>query len=200
MNQQQLGELAEWFETRRCGSPSPHFVKQSVLLRHSIPNCQWVETGTYYGATAQFLAQICTHVHTIEPSIEIARRAQDNCRAFKNITFHLGTSESKLESIISSMTGDCCFWLDGHYSAGNTFQGESDSPIRHELRVISRHLRNFDKAAILIDDIRLSHIDKKNYPSLGYYVNWATQNGLDWMIEHDIFVAKSDGMAMYQNA
>ena len=197
MDQEQLNELVDWCQNRGCKSPPPHFVKQSVLLRHNIQNCQWVETGTFYGSTTQFLAQICSHVHTIEPSPELCRIAQYNCSNYCNITFHLGTSEEKLDPIISLMNGNICFWLDGHYSSGNTFQGEQDSPIRHELKVISRHINKFDNVAILVDDIRLSHTDKLNYPELNYYANWAQHNGLDWIIEHDIFVAKTDGMRMY---
>jgi hypothetical protein len=123
--------------------------------------------------------------------------AMKNCQNLTNISFYLGTSEERLEAIVSSIIGDCCFWLDGHYSAGNTFQGETDTPIRHELKVISRHINNLGKVVVLIDDIRCSHLYKQSYPSLNFYVNWATTNGLDWIIEHDIFIAKTDGMAMY---
>jgi hypothetical protein len=197
MDQQQVNDLVEWYASRKCSPPSPHFVKQQVLLRHNIPDCQWIETGTYYGTTAQFLAQICNHVHTIEPPAELAQAAKENCRNFNNITFHFGASEDKLEPIVSSIVGNCCFWLDGHYSAGNTFHGEVGSPIRHELKIIARHINKLGKVVVLIDDIRCSHLDKYNYPSLNYYVNWAGANGLDWIIEHDIFVAKTDGIAMY---
>lgn len=197
MNQQMLSELVNWFVNNRCGSPSPHFVKQATLSRHSIANSTWIETGTYLGSTTAFLAKLAAHVHTIEPSTELVEIAQRNCCGFSNITFHHGSSEDKLDAIINSVNGDCCFWLDGHYSGGNTFKGEHETPIRRELKTISQHANRLDNIVILIDDIRCSHIDKSNYPSLDYYVNWARVNGLDWIIEHDIFVAKSDGLRMY---
>jgi len=197
VNQQILSELISWFVNDKCSSPSPHFVKQATLSRHSIPNSTWIETGTYLGSTTAFLAHLASHVHTIEPSNELAETAKNNCSNFSNITFHHGTSEDKLEAIINSITGNCCFWLDGHYSGGNTFKGETETPVRGELKIISRHVNRLGKIVVLIDDIRCSHIDKSNYPSLDYYVNWSRANGFDWIIEHDIFVAKSDGLRMY---
>jgi len=192
-----LSELVSWFVNAKCSSPSPYFVKQATLFRHAIPNSTWIETGTEYGCTSAFLSQLGSHVHTIEPSNELLEAAKRNCYNLSNITFHHGTSDDKLEAIINSLSGDCCFWLDGHYSGGHTFKGELKTSIRGELKTISRHVNRLAKIVVLIDDIRCSHEDRFNYPSLDYYVNWSRVNGFDWIIEHDIFVAKSDGLSMY---
>lgn len=186
-----LRELFVWYKKKRCAPPSPHFVKQSVLLRNAIGNATWVETGTYLGSTTSFLAERFPVVHTIEPSRECLQIARQNLNTFKNIIFHNGTSENCLESICKSLTGDICFWLDGHYSSGITFQGDKDTPIIYELEIISKNITRFNNVVILIDDIRCSHIDAENYPSIDYYVEWAKGNNMLWNVEQDIFIIKT---------
>ena len=186
-----LRKLFIWLKKERCTSPSPHFVKQSVLLRHAVDNATWIETGTYLGSTTAILSERFPIVHTIEPSNECLQIARQNLKAFKNIIFHNRTSEECLESICKSLTGDICFWLDGHYSAGITFQGDKETPIIYELETISKYISQFNNVVILIDDIRCSHIDKENYPSIDFYVDWAKSNNMLWNIEQDIFIIKN---------
>ena len=114
------------------------------------------------GSTTSFLSEIFPVVHTIEPSSECLQIARQNLKASKNIIFHNGTSEECLESICKSLTGDICFWLDGHYSSGITFQGDKDTPIIYELETISKYISNFNNAVIFIDDIHCSHVDMEN--------------------------------------
>ena len=186
-----LRELFLWYKKGRCSSPSPHFVKQSVLLRHAIDNATWVETGTYKGSTTQILSERFPMVHTIEPSRKCLQIARQNLKAFQNIIFYNGTSEECLESICKSLTGDICFWLDGHYSAGITFKGDKYTPIVYELETISKYKSKLNNLVILIDDIRCSHLDMENYPSLDFYVDWAKSNDMLWTIEQDIFIIKT---------
>ena len=190
--------LAEWYFVRKCSSPPPHFIKQSLLLRHGINDSIWVETGTYLGYTTKFLSENFRYVHSIEPSKKCLRIARRNLRFSKNVTLHEGTSELCLESICSSLKGDICFWLDGHYSEGITFKGVVDTPIVFELETIKKYLSNFSNTVILIDDIRLSHIEKGKYPSLSFYANWADSVGMDWIIELDSFIIKSKGLSLFK--
>ena len=60
--------LADWYFFKKCSPPPPHFIKQSLLLRHGIPKSVWVETGTYLGQTTKFLSENFNYVHSIEPS------------------------------------------------------------------------------------------------------------------------------------
>ena len=52
-----LRKLFIWYKKERFTSTSPHFVKQSVLLRHAIDNATWIETGTYVGSTTSILSK-----------------------------------------------------------------------------------------------------------------------------------------------
>jgi hypothetical protein len=174
-------------------APAPSKIKRAVLERHGLSEATWVETGTYFGDTTKFLSKKALYVHSIEPQPEIFAIASKRLRLLPNITLHNGTSEEMLVKILPNLHGNVCFWLDGHYSGGNTFRGPSDTPLMHELEQISKLISNWDAVVIAIDDIRLCgqyHV-YGSYPELNYLVEFAKSNNLDWQIEHDIFVAKS---------
>ena len=189
--------LYNWYSKTYCAPPAPHFVKQSLLLRHGIKNCTWIETGTYLGSTTKMLSSKYHHVHTIEPSQKCLSIAKDYIGSAKNITFYNGTSEDCIETACAAVEGDVCFWLDGHYSAGITFQGDADTPIVHELATIGKYLNRYRSVVLIIDDIRCSHLDSDHYPSLNFYVEWSNRNNLNWTIEHDSFIAKSRNLEVY---
>ncbi|MBD8891987.1 hypothetical protein [Roseibium litorale] len=178
----------EW-QLRHFSEQSPQFIKQSVFLKYGIPGSTWIETGTYLGTTTDFLRRHFPQVISIEPAKELYEQA---CKRFKgqNVTLHNAPSEQVLSDILKDMTGDVSFWLDGHYSAGFTYQGDIECPIRHELAAIEENLLHMGKVVILIDDIRcfLEEAGLKDYPPVGELVSWADTNGFHWRIEHDIFI------------
>jgi hypothetical protein len=100
--------------------------------------------------------------------------------------------------LLAAINGDVNFWLDGHYSAGPTFKGRSDTPIIEELSCISANLGRLGRACVLIDDLRCfdpTLLEFSSYPSIDYLVNWARENNLKWHVEHDIFVARTPDVA-----
>ena len=149
MNEEQAksfsSALFEWFHQSRCSPPAPHFVKLACMIRHSCPEATWVETGTYLGQGAAFLSQIARHVHTIEPSDECIRRSKSVLQGLDNVTMHKGFSEDVLPGLLGTLSGNVCFWLDGHFSGGITTKSLLDTPIKSELREISRNLRRYDQ-------------------------------------------------------
>ena len=167
------------------------------MLRHGIKNSIWIETGTYLGSTTKLLSTHYQHVHTIEPSGKCLKMAQERIGIRENITYYNGTSEEYFDKICRDIAGDICFWLDGHFSAWITFKGDQDTPIKNELHSIQKYLQNYSSVVVFIDDIRCSHLDPENYPSLDYYVDWAKLNNLNWTIELDCFIAKTKSLKMY---
>jgi hypothetical protein len=175
-------------------APSPQFIKHSVLLRNALPNSIWVETGTYLGQTTKKLSKHGLYVYSIEPEPSLHANAASYFKLHKNIEILKGLSEEILPSLLPKLSGDINFWLDGHYSAGNTHKGPKDTPILEELAQISNHLNYLGRVCVMIDDIRFFNPEfdpSSSYPSLNLLVDWANQNSLIWHIEHDIFVAKS---------
>ena len=180
------------WENRRYSSPAPNFVKHSVLLRNCFPNAVWVETGTYFGETTEMLSKLADEVYSIEPDPLLFQLAIKKFKLQPNVKIIKGLSEETLPSLLPNLSGKINFYLDGHYSGGDTFQGPKDTPIIDELNCISRNLKRFDDVCIMIDDVRCFNPNisqYSSYPSLSWLVNWADRNKLVWTIEHDIFVA-----------
>jgi hypothetical protein len=123
----------------------------------------FVETGTFQGDTTDELRQIAEKVYTIELSPEYHSRAVSRFRDCNNVECLLGDSTSVLPNIIKGLKGKPLFWLDGHYSGGDTAKGAKDSPINEELESI--FCARVADAVVLIDDARCFGV-AKDYPSL----------------------------------
>jgi hypothetical protein len=190
----EVNKLAIWFD-RRFASPAPNLVKWELMRRFGSQNV-WIETGTYLGETTKILGARSSKVYTIEPSLELMNLAKNNCADLNNVEFLNGLSENLIEKVITSLTDseykNVSFWLDGHYSAGNTFLGPSKTPIRKELEIISKHLSRFQQLTIFVDDVRGFPTNQNQeisaYPGIDWLVDWAESNKMYWMIEHDIFM------------
>ncbi len=187
-----MSGLTDWIKRDYAG-PSPKHIKDSVLRRCNLPDATWVETGTYHGDTTQILSQMASKVITIEPEPRLFLRAKQRFESDQSITVINDISERALPIVLPNLDGNVCFWLDGHYSAGETFAGPNDTPLVFELSAIEKHLSRFTSVSVAIDDIHLcgKRHAYGDYPSLNYLVEFATRNQLAWMIEHGIFVACS---------
>jgi len=177
---------------RDFSSPSPHYIKQRILLKNSIPGGIWIETGTYLGETTKFLAKHGFTIYSVEPQHDLFKKARDKLKNFSNVVLIEGLSEDVLPQLLSRLEGNINFWLDGHYSAGVTFKGPLETPILEELNTIKSNLNNFNNLCIMIDDVRIFNPEiNPTYPSIDVIVDWARSNSFTWKIEHDIFIAKN---------
>jgi len=169
---------------------SPQMVKQKVFDKYGIKDAVWIETGTYLGSTTSYLSGLFPHVYTVEPEPKLYAAA---CKRFKgkNVTLFNDVSENIFPSLLPKLSGNVNFWLDGHYSSGITFKGETDCPVEDELIAIEKNLDNFDEVTILIDDVRCflpNNSSYTDYPSIDYLVDWGRRMNFHWRIEHDIFI------------
>ena len=187
-----LSNAQQFLNWSRSGflAPAPQWIKQRVLLTYAAKNATWVETGTFLGTTTAFLARNASTVISIEPSTELYQRAKTRFSG-KNITLVNDTSENSLSGIISQQKGNMNLWLDGHYSAGMTFQGPSNCPIDEELAAVSANLGRFENVSIFIDDVRCFAAREEGYPPLKALVDWAEKHEFTWHIEHDIFIMRN---------
>lgn len=186
----------DW-EKNSYSSPSPQYIKQACVLRNSLTLGKkfiFIESGTYLGDTAAILGPIAEKVVSLEPEFELYKKACLRFKESSNIEIINGTSEDVFPILIPKLTGDVCFWLDGHFSAGVTYKGKSHTPIIEELNEIGKNLLNLRKVVIMVDDVRCfdpSIAGFEDYPTRNYLVDWANKNELAWTIEHDIFIAKN---------
>jgi hypothetical protein len=189
-----LLELINWSK-KDFSMPAPHKVKMQTLKRWGGEEV-WIESGTHSGDTAISLASFAKQVITFEPSIKYFNLAYKRLKSFNNIEILEGSSEILLENILEKLSGtglvnDISFWLDGHYSGGETYRGKEDTPILKELETIKKYLPLLKTITICIDDVRLFRTDivtAEKYPDLYELINWARLNGLYSVTENDIFI------------
>lgn len=191
INLNELNQFLVWQNNYNFEEPFPQFVKEKVFNKYNLENSIWIETGTYLGTSTSYFSKISKHVHTIEPSKKYFNISKENLRNIENVSIYNGASEEILSDILNSINDkeNVCFWLDGHYSGGNTFKGSADTPILLELKTIANSIKKFNNITILIDDFRLfSEGGNEEYPNKEQIISWVKANNLHWTITRDIFV------------
>lgn len=185
--------LTEW-ERRGFTAPSPHSVKQAVVLRNGLHGGTWIETGTYLGDTTERLADVALKVYSIEPEPTLCSNARHRLQHLHNVEILNGTSEDLLPSLVPTLQGEVSFWLDGHYSGNGTYKGPHDTPIAFELAVVAANLHRMTRVVVMVDDVRLFTGEVHSYgpyATIDELVNWARESRLRWHIEQDIFIART---------
>jgi|TARA_B100001093_G_scaffold411648_1_gene401170 hypothetical protein len=185
------------WKKRNFFPPSPEFIKHQVLVNNNLSKSLWIETGTYYGDTTNILSKISDKVISIEADKRLMQLAEKKFENKKNVEILLGKSEDLLEKVISENIGydNICIYLDAHLcndhlTNNKTFgQENSGTPLKLELEIIEKHLSNFSKVNVLIDDIRLFDKNFQNYTTKNDLINWCNKNNFEWDIQHDILIA-----------
>lgn len=119
---------------------------------------KFIETGCYLGDGIQLaLDSGFKDIFSIELSSKYIKICEN--RFFnKKINFIEGDSYTELYNLLCRFPDEkFTYWLDGHYSGGDTGRGIIDFPIMKELEVILK--RNISGEIIYIDDMRIL----KNY-------------------------------------
>ena len=161
-------EVDEW---KKAGKPipPPHPVKQAIIEsyqeKHHIR--VFIETGTLYGNTIWYQMKNFDRLYSIELSEELCEKAKKRFKKQKNISIIQGDSGIVLKDILKKITQPAVFWLDGHYSSGDTAKGEKDCPIIEELNHI---FSSPYKHVLLIDDARCftNSGEYKDYPTIPF--------------------------------
>lgn len=128
---------------------------RSLIQRYPIKGAEFlefVETGTHLGQTLTNLHSTFLNLYSVEVSEFYFNKAKKNLN-YKNIQLYLGDSAVVLPNIIPLLKYNAVFFLDGHWSSGNTGRGEKDCPLIEEVTEIVKEFNN--KSIIIIDDYRL---------------------------------------------
>lgn len=115
----------------------------------------FIETGSYIGQGIQLaLNSGFSKVYSIELTdhfYEICRKKFQNDDRVQLIK---GDSFYKLKELLDENPNtQFTYWLDGHYSGGNTGFGVKESPLLQELEVILS--RNIQGELVYVDDMRM---------------------------------------------
>jgi hypothetical protein len=177
----QRREIKEWERLGRS-APPPHIVKQRTI-REFAKKCGvkvLIETGTYYGDMVEAMKNYFSRIYSIELSNELYEKARRRFAGDKGIKIIHGDSGIELGKLINSLDQPALFWLDGHYSAGETAKGDKDTPIYEELT----HIFNSQQGGhvVIIDDARLFGTDPA-YPSIDELSRFIKANSPNAKIE-----------------
>lgn len=149
----------------KSGKPLPpvHAVKQQRIekfkKKYSINIL--VETGTYLGDMIWAQRKNFNKIYSIELSHEFVNLAKKRFRNFPHITILEGDSGIVMKSLVGQIKEKAIFWLDGHYSGGNTACALKECPVYEELDAI---LESDIEHVLLIDDARC-FVGKDSYPT-----------------------------------
>ena len=95
-----------------------------------------METGTYYGDMIAAMMPQFDAIYSIELSDELYDRARRRFRGSDKVTLIHGDSAVELAAIVRGLDRPALFWLDGHYSGGETAKGATETPVLAELEQI----------------------------------------------------------------
>ncbi len=154
---------------RKLFNPGPklptHPQKQAVIRqfaqRYDIQYL--VETGTCHGDMVAAMQKEFKKIISIELAEQFYREVCQRFKGVPNVELIHGDSAKELPQIVARLDGPAIFWLDGHYSGGNTARGDKDTPVNEELRAI--YQPGGPDHIALIDDARCFGTDPA-YPSL----------------------------------
>ncbi len=156
----------------------------------------FIETGTSFGNNIRIVQPYFEVLHTIEIKKEIYDAFDSQHPKYENVIRHLGDSCTILPEILKSLSEDnkCIFWLDGHYSSGESGRGEKDVPLIEECKIIDEIYKS-KYAVILIDDYMLFGTSKDE--------NWLditddnVINSFDRIKILNTIIGKNDMMALF---
>lgn len=146
--------------------PTPHEIKQMIIedFQASSGYTTLIETGTYLGDMMEIQRPNFKRLYSIELSESLWKRAVKRFEKSPQVTILQGDSGKVLPIITDNLTEPAIFWLDGHYSAGNTALGEKECPIFEEIDSIFKRDAQLDHL-LLVDDARL-FVGKNDYPKV----------------------------------
>ena len=119
----------------------------------------FIETGTLNGDTIFSVEPYFNKLYTIEYSEYYYNKTKSMYNGNK-INFILNDSSIEFETLLPSITEKTIFFLDGHWSNGDTGHSAKDCPLEEEITHINNLFKN--EAIIIIDDYRLFGLDKSS--------------------------------------
>ena len=173
----------KWIEAGRPVPPPP-LAKREMHLDYArrFGLKLFVETGTFKGDTIETMRPHFDRLFSIELAEKFYNEA---CRRFSGVPkiqlFH-GDSGKLMPAVVEKLDAPTLFWLDGHYSGGDTAKGELNAPVWPELRAIFAGMKQ--PFVVLIDDARcFKNVGGEDYPAVSDIEKWVAHERPDLGVE-----------------
>lgn len=124
----------------------------------------FIETGTYLGDGINRVIDDFRTVHSIELNETFYNNVSERFNDNNNVILHLGDSSEVMNKKIFSINEPVLFYLDAHFSGGETAFGKEEDkgcPILRELEILNKRTH---KDIIIVDDMRL--MGKQSYSGI----------------------------------
>jgi hypothetical protein len=147
-----------------------------------------IETGTYRGVTTRRCLPHFNRVFTIELDRSLAQAAQQSLARYAKCEVIEGDAAKEVPKLCerSDIGSDILFFLDGHFSGGDTALGEQTEPALDIIHAIAK--RKERMAAMIVDDFR----------EFGTRSGWPAKSQLVHAIEHS-FPAKTFDLVVHMD-
>ena len=134
------------------------FIMPSLTIDEVLRFSKWksnvfIETGTYLGETISNVVNNFDRVYSIELSSNYAQKAIEKFKNNAKVKIIQGDSSVVIGDLADKVNDSVFFWLDGHWSSGDTARGDLDCPLLEEVKQINNKYKN--KCILAIDDVRL---------------------------------------------
>jgi len=167
--------VAKWDAEGRPGRPPQPFKVETIMHYARLFGTKTlVETGTFHGYTTYRLRDLFRKIYTIELDEYLHAKAKRAFKRFPQIHPLQGDSGEVISRVLAELKEPALFWLDAHYSAGETARGSLDTPIVAEMRSILAH--PIKDHVILIDD-RREFNGTNDYPKLEDFKEFVLKDG-----------------------
>ena len=165
-------------------APPPPLAKREMLESYADRfNLKFfVETGTFRGDTVEAMRRRFDRVYSIELAEHFYEKAKRRFAGAANVHLRQGDSGKVMPQVVSELDKPTLFWLDGHYSGGDTAQGDLRCPVWGELEAIFSGMTQ--PFVVLIDDARcFVNEGAIDYPAVGDIEAWVKERDPDLRLE-----------------
>jgi len=158
----------------------------------------FIETGTLNGDTIFYMEPYFKSLFTIEISNYYYEKTRHKYKGDK-INFILGDSSEVFKDLLPLIKDNSIFFLDGHWSGGDTGKGNKDVPLIEEIRYINKLFKQ--EAIIIIDDCRLLGTPEGNWSEISSEkILDEIHNRISKVYYLDSEFAKNDRLIIHINA
>src|SRR3954452_18364513 len=123
----------------------------AASLRDALGLRRGIETGTLHGGGARLMGELFDSAASIELSPELHAAASAELAGAPNVEILLGDSREVLPTLVDPEV-PTLFFLDGHWSGGETAGEEFECPVLGEVAALTPGHRD---DCVVIDDARL---------------------------------------------